>query len=310
MVSIGNITMGGTGKTPFTIYLARLLSDYGIRCAILSRGYRRRGGGAEPLVLTDGDNLRLTVDMAGDEPFLLAQRLPKIPIVLSRDRGEGGKLIEKLFNPEVIILDDGFQQKKLRKDLDLLLIDGRNPFGNGWLTPAGALREPVSAIRRADGIIITRGEERQLPSVKERIAPFKRKETPIFRGRIKVEGVFPLGEKRGIPLQDIKGLPVIAFSGIGNPASFEETASSLGLRLISHRRFRDHHWYRRSDISSLIAEAEKRGAKALLTTEKDAVKLRETAPSNFPIFYLKIGMEIIDEEEFLFFLLSRLGLRR
>jgi tetraacyldisaccharide 4'-kinase len=308
VVGVGNITSGGTGKTPFTIHLAGALATRGLKTAIISRGYKRRGGGAEPLVVTNGDKTVTTVEEAGDEPFLIARSLPDIPLVISRDRRKGGKLLEELFQPEVIILDDGFQQLKVAKDLDLLLIDGRNPLGNGWLLPAGALREPASGISRADCIIITRGDKKSLPVIKERISRLKKKETPIFTGSIEVEGVFELITEKKVPLEKVKRMKVLAFSGIANPGSFEETVSSLGFNLLSCRRFGDHHWYCQKDISSLIAEAKKLSAEGLITTEKDAVKLKGVIPSNFPLFYLKIGMRLIEEKDFISFLLSSLGI--
>jgi tetraacyldisaccharide 4'-kinase len=288
VVSIGNLTVGGTGKTPVTSYLAGVLSESGYRVAVLSRGYRRRGG-KRPLLVADGRALLADADESGDEPYLIARLNPAVAVAVGADRVRASRLVRAAASPEVILLDDAFQHRPVHRDIDLLLVDGRDPWGNGKLLPLGPLREPQSAVARADALIVTRsrGEcPEELKAVLGRYNP----RAAVFHLRIQPDGyVRADGEELGPAA--LRGFSVFAFSGIARPQRFEEDLRSLGVGLAGVRRFPDHHRYRLRDLATVLREARERGAQALVTTEKDMARLAGIAREEIPCYALRLRID-------------------
>jgi tetraacyldisaccharide 4'-kinase len=293
VICIGNITLGGTGKTPMTIYLARLLVKLGLRPAVLSRGFRgrseRRGG-----IVSDGRRLFLGVEDAGDEPLMMALNLPKVPILVGRNRYQSGIQAVGKFKANILLLDDGFQHLALKRDLDLVLLDWKRPMGNGWLFPRGVLREPPAALRRAHVLILTRSEDgvgtaadrldecniwKGIPTFKTRHKPYI---AHIVAGREREpskSGFAIIPEKGQNPFADDKLDPAFklkkgyAFSGIAQNRAFREGARRMGLQLSGYSEYPDHHPYDLRDLAEIHAQAGKSGARFLITTEKDFVRL-------------------------------------
>jgi len=301
VISVGNMTLGGTGKTPMVIYLAEKIRDMGYRVAILSRGYggslQKQGG-----VVSDGEKVFLNQEEAGDEPLLMAMKLPGIPVVVGSDRASGGGLCIDQWRTQVILLDDGFQHMKLCRDLDILLADHKSPLGNGHVFPRGPLREPPTAMARAHALVYTR--TRQDMGVPE-LACWP-EDRPIFFSAHEPAGImdatsFGQGgfftEKTSISLSAIRGKKIFAFSGIGKNDSFFNTLSSIGLSPAQTLEFKDHRNYNEGDRSRIAEEAGKAGADAILTTEKDAVRLSGWDPG-IPFYSLGISFRMGDPERF------------
>ncbi len=283
VVSIGNVTLGGTGKTPAAMAVAREALAREFYPCILSRGYK--GAAKGPCFVTRGEGPLIDPHQAGDETFLMAQTLRGVPIVKGADRYEAGLFaLEHLPNVDgrlrsrlLFILDDGFQHWKLHRDIDVVLVRGRQPFGNGKLFPAGPLREPLSAMERADIVVLTNASDAAtsaegLPSdvVGElaRYAPSAR----FYRARHRpLSFVTSAGET--VPLSEVQGRRVLAFCGIANPASFRETLKSLAIECAEFIVFRDHHWYRRADVARILKRSRETGTSWIVTTEKDIMRL-------------------------------------
>jgi tetraacyldisaccharide 4'-kinase len=284
VISIGNITVGGTGKTPMTIYVANLITSLGYRVAILSRGYK---GHAEKTggIVTDGKTLLMSPVEAGDEPYMMAGVLKGVPILVGRNRYEAGNRALSVLSPNVILLDDGFQHLKLARDIDLVLVDHSRPFGNGHLLPRGPLREPVSALKRADIILETRCDGSKKPGV-ELAKTMQRLslKTPVFQSghELHIAQVIPglrtsladsgsLGQSHYLSI--LKGKRVVAFSGLANNRNFHRTLIEIGCDLAGVKEFPDHYWYRESDLGIVQQSAIERQAELILTTEKDVVRI-------------------------------------
>jgi len=284
VVSVGNITVGGTGKTPTVITIANLLKEQGYRPAVLSRGY---GGHARgPVnVVSDGKHVLMGWQEAGDEPVLMANSLPGVPVLVGAKRFLTGKAAVEQFGADILLLDDAFQHRQLFRDLDLVLLDWAHPLGNGFLLPRGPLREASSALLRAHLLLRT--------GVAEKCEPLPVNiELPSFRGVHKPTGI--VSEKTGkiAPLESLRGQKVMAFSGIGSPEGFRQSLAALGAEVAAYRDFPDHHPYSVSDIAALRRLAAQSRASLLITTEKDGVRL-----ADFPDFLaetslLRISMEI------------------
>lgn len=263
VISIGNITVGGTGKTPATILVAQELQQRGCRVAVLSRGY---GGTLEGTValVSDGQNLLLTPDQCGDEPCLLAGRVPGLEIVIGADRYRAGlHALEKL-KPDILLLDDGFQHIRLHRDLNILLLDGTRPFGNGWSLPLGLLREPLSALKRADMVVFTR------------CRPFQPVVDPGVqwcRSEHSLSGFNRLDDGKELAVDLLRTTRVAAFAGIADPAAFFESLRQLGIHLTAISALPDHEPYCAERLSELDRFAAESAADWLITTEKDGVKL-------------------------------------
>jgi len=295
VISVGNLTTGGTGKTPLVESLARIIAAEGKRVCILTRGYGRKDT-RQRVIVSDGQSLMADAITAGDEPLLLAENLLGLAAVISdADRVSAAQWAIANLASEVFILDDGFQHLRMARNLNILVIDATNPWGGGRLLPAGRLREPVNGIQRADCIVITHADQAtDDDSLKSRIAQLADAK-PIISSFVKTKGLRPLHQTTA---QDGGAVPepVGAFCGIGNPESF-----FAHLRLDAHsvchtRRFSDHYNYRQSDIDEVVAEARARGAQTLLTTAKDAVKLRALR-FDLPCYAVDIELGFGDENK-------------
>lgn len=268
VVSVGNLTFGGTGKTPTVIALVRDLVRRSRRPAILTRGYGRRG--SAPLVLV-GPDTEFAVEQAGDEPLEMAARLPGVPIIVDSDRVRGGTAAMRL-GADVLVLDDGFQHLRLARDLDLVLVDAGDPWGGGSLPPRGRLREPLGAIARASAVLVTKVPS-DAASVVDGIAQEVTRlagPRPLLTARMEVSRVrTPDGWRRPDVLA---GRRVLAFAGIGRPQGFKDLLEEAGAEVVATRWFRDHHRYGGRDLEDVAAVSIEHGAVAVTTT-KDAVKL-------------------------------------
>lgn len=266
VISIGNITVGGTGKTPVTAHIARLLLDQGYRVAVLSRGY---GGSLEgqTVVVSDGATVMLSSRECGDEPFLLASTIPGLMVVIGSDRYAAGLLAMQQLDPDVFLLDDGFQHLRLRRDLNILLLDQRNPFGNGWCLPVGLLREPIRASQRADLIIHTRSS---LDAEHRPIVAGK----PFCSARHQLSVAIPLTGGAALPLAQLQNKRGFAFAGIAEPQAFFDELRVHGLNLAAVMTLPDHVSYDSSHIRAVENEFNSSGADYAITTEKDGVKLK------------------------------------
>ena len=261
----------------------------------MSRGYRRRSTGA--LVVSDGVTLRATLKDSGDEPFLLANRLPGIPVIVDADRYRGGCLAEKQFSADVIILDDGFQHRRLARDLDLVLLDARRPFGNGWVLPAGQLREKLNGLQRANLILLTRAEKQKVNEMsktaisKYTLAPSwtsVHRPISLIGSETVVDDPKVLNRKR-----------VTIFCGIANPNGFRDTLLNLGVEIVYFHQFSDHHFYSSSDIRKITKSAIKTQTEFIVTTEKDWVKLPQPLPEGIPWRCLTIKLKVNESNLFI-----------
>jgi tetraacyldisaccharide 4'-kinase len=269
VISVGNLSFGGTGKTPTVIALVRDLVRLGRRPAVLSRGYRRRN---RDLVVVMGPHPKKGVDEVGDEPLEMARRLPGVPIVVDADRVRGGREALRL-GADVVVLDDGFQHRRLERDLDLVLLDAGDPWGGGRLPPLGRLREPLHALRRASAVLVTKVPEDWQPVITDirsrlaQIAPG----LPVFAVRMHLHRVRLPNEGWQGP-EVLKGKRVFAFAGLGRPSGFSTILEDAGAEVVATRWFPDHYRYTSDDVESVLAGATAVDA-APVTTAKDAVKL-------------------------------------
>ncbi len=297
VVSIGNLTLGGTGKTPMTRHLARLLRDHGFRPAVISRGY----GGAtkEPVnVVSDGSSLLLDARTVGDEPRMLAETLPGVMVLTGVVRRLPAQRAVEM-GADVLLLDDGFQHMAVARDLDLVLFNADTLAGNSRVFPGGDLREPVSSLMRCHGFVLTGIDDGN----RERAGRF----ADLLRDRFPGRPVFftgyrpaglvapaPDGGMRAVEDIDLAGEQSLAFCGIARPQSFAATLARMGIEPVEFRGLPDHHGYRRADVDRLLARAEKVGATALVTTEKDLVKL---APFDLPLPLYGVRMAVEPDPE-------------
>lgn len=294
VISIGNLTMGGTGKTPTTIALGKRLIDLGHRVAVLSRGYKGEHNGG-PLLVSDGKCIHATANDAGDEALVIARNLPRALVAVARKRAQAGAFLEKHFGVDVHLLDDGFQHLQLHRDLNLLVVDATNPFGGG-LPPRGRLREPLDAIRRADAVILSRTEAgHDYDELIEKIRRYK-PGIPCLLAHQRLVSLRKLGEEGELPLQTLHGQDVIAFAGIGNPSQFLTTLGQAGIRVVHSSSFPDHHCYKTHDYHRLVHECEKRNVNVLITTEKDAEKLSAADFAPVQVFAAKLTFEFDDSD--------------
>jgi tetraacyldisaccharide 4'-kinase len=292
VISIGNLTLGGTGKTPTVMMVADTLRRKGFKPAILSRGY---GGQSRKSVnvVNDGKQTLLSPEVVGDEPVMMARRLKDIPVLTGRIRYETGKYAIEHFGADVLILDDGYQHLRLHRDVNILLCDASHPFGNGVVFPAGNLREPLSAIGRADLICLTRCRG---DNPTDRIDGCNRKRVPVIKTGLRVQSVIDLGsgEERGI--ETLQHQSVAAFCGIAHPLDFFHTLEQLSVEIANQNYFPDHHDYSTDELNAIENRAKQTGAKLIVTTEKDAVKLKGHS-FDLPVYAVRITLEILEGQE-------------
>jgi tetraacyldisaccharide 4'-kinase len=272
VVSVGNLTLGGTGKTPAVEMVARWLTEDGRRVAIVSRGYGRRPGAPVELV-SDGNGPRLPAERAGDEPLLLARRLPGVSVVVGADRLLAGQWAVAHLHPDVVLLDDGFQQRRLLKDVEIVCLDARMPCGPGGLFPQGTLREPPSVLRRAHLLLVTGGDAaRNLAGLREEIRQHAGP-APCLAADYAAEGLEELRSGVLHSVAALRGRAVLAFAGIAAPERLAETLLAHGALVRDLVGFPDHHAYQPRDLDAVARRARAVGAGLLVTTEKDAVRL-------------------------------------
>ena len=294
VISVGNLTTGGTGKTPLVDWVCRVIAREGLpakRVCVLTRGYARPDQKSQ-LVVSDGNTILADQYLAGDEPYLLAKNLMGIAAVIcNADRIAAGQWAIENLASEVFVLDDGFQHQRLHRDLDIVTIDATNPWGDGSLLPYGRLREPAAGLSRAGCIVITRADQvEEIDSLKtsiQQLAPG----VPVFTSRMVTTGIRTLD---GQPAPFDRQLPLAAFCGVGNPGSFFDHLRREGLTPVFSRSFPDHHNYTPNELVEIENSAEAHGAKILLTTAKDAVKL-SSASFKLPCFVLDVQIAIDDE---------------
>ena len=315
VVSIGNITVGGTGKTPATIAVAEEAVKRGFMPVILTRGYKGTAKG--PCFVSKGDGPLLSASQAGDEPFLMAEKLPGIVIVKGPDRYVSGRfalqalgigkeaegaaggikgnpigLEPAALNPVLFILDDGFQHWRLHRDRDVVLIDAGNPFGNGKLLPSGRLREPLTELKRADVIAVTKSPREDMGLIRE-IRRYNTHAPIFFPDHRAVSVSLRSGEKK--PLAWVHGMNVFCFCGLADPGSFRNTVAGAGARVTGMRAYPDHHPYTQQDIAVIMNDCRMSGAEWVVTTEKDMAKIRNL---DLPENILIIGIAFTADQPF------------
>ncbi len=302
VISVGNITLGGTGKTPLVISLAGFLLQKGMHPAVVSRGYGRKDE-SQTLIVSDAREVLTDTATGGDEPVLIGSRLPGVPVIVGGNRYAAAQYAIQRFNSGVVILDDGFQHLGLRRDVDIVLVDATDPFGNEKSFPAGILREPLDALRRAQAVIITRSNDvASIEALKARI------------GRVTAARIFtsfhrPLdltndgtGELK--PLSVLRGTKVLMFSGIAHPESFSSLLKALGAVIAGEIIYPDHYEFKKTDLAAVFRKATDDRVNMIVTTEKDAVRLRTLKPDG--IWALRIKIVIAEREAWETFLLGNL----
>ncbi|MFH1398408.1 MAG: tetraacyldisaccharide 4'-kinase [Candidatus Omnitrophota bacterium] len=300
VISVGNITLGGTGKTSLVEYITRYLKSKGKKIVILTRGYKRNSKLKTPCLAGRQESSKLDYNSMGDEPYMLAKKLG-IPVIVGPDRVRSAKSAGKDYNADTIILDDGFQQWRIKKDLEIVTIDATDPFGNFYCLPRGILREPLSSLKRADILVITKTNLN--PDVAD-IKDFLNKINPraaIFESIHKPKGFYALDRgDQPLGLGTIKGKNVAIFSGIGDPDSFEELIIRLEGKIGLSLQFSDHYNYVQNDLDNIIKQARNKGINIIITTEKDAVRLSGLEISDkcqgIVFLVLTIELEITKDE--------------
>jgi tetraacyldisaccharide 4'-kinase len=311
VIAIGNLTYGGTGKTPVVEKFARALQDQGRTVAILSRGYRSRPpplskrladrlffrqDSTPPRVVSDGKSLLLDSETAGDEPYMLASNLKNVVVLVDKDRVKSGRYAIEKFGCDTLLLDDGFQYWRLRgRRQDIVLVDCQEPFGNERLIPRGKLREPPSHLARANTIFITKSDG-NTEALRKRIAEYNPAAGIIecIHHPLYFEDVFT-GQRHGLEL--IKGLKVASFSGIAQPESFERSLPALGATVVYSKQFADHHRFTQQEVLNAINRSKKRQAACIVTTQKDAVRFPKIDRRDLPIYFVRVEIKILSGAE-------------
>jgi tetraacyldisaccharide 4'-kinase len=291
VVSLGNLTVGGSGKTPLVELAALTLVALGAAPVVVSRGYGRSTRGVH--VVADRQSVRLGARSAGDEPLLLAERLPGIPVVVGENRFEAGRHAVETLGASVIVLDDGFQNRTIAKSLEILAVSARSPWGNGRLFPRGRLREPLSALRRAHLVIVTNPRDDGDVEAVTRTLRLHDSPVPVASARYEPVEARRAGDGARLPLSDLSRRRLLGFGGLAAPRSFMETAQRLGIPLAGFIEFGDHHWYTESDLTELARRAMLAGAEGLITTEKDAIRLRDFPLPRLPLWILSVRMVLV-----------------
>jgi tetraacyldisaccharide 4'-kinase len=306
VVVVGNLTVGGTGKTPVVEMFAKALRDRGRKVAILSRGYKSKAPPLwqkwwfwlnhteepPPRIVSDGEKVLLDSEVAGDEPFMLARNLPGVVVLVDKNRVKAGAYAIKRFGCDTLVLDDGFQYLPLKGRLNLLLVDKTNPFGNGFLLPRGILREPVKHLQRASYVFLTKSKgvrDEELEALIQKFNPT----AEIIECAHKPQYLQRIDTGERIPLTALAGRKIGALSGIAAPESFEAFLRETGARLIYTRRFLDHYRFTHEDLDGVFVEAQQAGVEIMVTTEKDAVRIEAGEKFPVPCYYLRLEIEIL-----------------
>ncbi len=314
VISVGNITAGGTGKTPVVELLARTLAARGRRCAILTRGYKSadlteqqlwkdaQGRAVSPIpkIASDGKTRYLNPLYAGDEPYMLARNLDRVAVLVDKDRIKSGLFAINHLNSNTLILDDGMQYLKLRHEIDIVLVDCGAPFGTGSLLPRGTLREPRSSLKRASYIILTKSSGKNQEEIEELIASIRRYNEiadiiVTDHAPVRLENIFT-GEH--LELHALKGKYVACLSGIARPESFENLVAQLGARIEIRRRYPDHYWFEQDELESFVSRCADRAMDYIITTEKDAVRFLKPDEMDVPIYFLRIEIQIKQGQQY------------
>lgn len=296
VISVGNLSVGGSGKTPLVAEVAEILLRHGRKPAILTRGYGREGG-ADLIALEPAPGRHPDARVTGDEPALLARALPQVPIIICADRFRAGQLAEERFCADVHILDDGFQHFALERAVDLVAIDVTKNVLADAVLPAGRLREPVSALARADLIVLTRAEIQDPATIESQVKETNSR-APVFRCAMELRRLIGAVSGEAIKAETCLGKPVCAFCGVGNPSAFFADLRRWGFNPVAEITFRDHHVYTQEDIVRINKAAIEKGAAAFLTTEKDLMNLQPQLEFRLPMLACAIRAEISDAEKF------------
>lgn len=307
VISVGNLTMGGTGKTPLVELIAHVLLSRGVTPSILTRGYRRKRG---PSLIALEPGVRRAPDprMVGDEAALLAAALPEAPMVICADRYRGGIAVEERFRVGAHILDDGFQHLALARDANLVALDATQPLSDRSIAPAGRQRERSAALRRATAVVITRAGQADSTQLEEQVQRI-RPGVPVFHSRTKLTGWREVAGGRLQPANALAGKHVLAFCAIGNPRSFFRDLARWGCEVVGGHVFPDHYRYTSSDVAHLVLSARTAGGAALVTTMKDVMNLPDEWRSDLNAYASVIEAEVLEAQEFEDWVLGLPGLR-
>jgi tetraacyldisaccharide 4'-kinase len=286
-VSVGNLTVGGTGKTPLVSWIVAALAGRGLRAAVVSRGYGGSASGPERVPAAGG---AAAAARYGDEPAMLAARHPEVPVIVGRDRFAAGMAAVRSFGAEIVVADDAFQHRRLARDLDIAVVDAERVFGNGRLLPAGPLREPPRALARADVVVLGRiGAAADASPVRRRLAALAPRAIQV-EADLEFDGLRDALSGGAAALAPGSG--VFAFCGLGNPASFVRTLAAAGYRVAGQEAFGDHHRYRPAELAALARAAAACGAEAAVTSAKDAVRIAAW-PGGVPLYRAEVKLAII-----------------
>ncbi|NCG09306.1 MAG: tetraacyldisaccharide 4'-kinase [Verrucomicrobia bacterium] len=311
VVVVGNLTVGGTGKTPVVEKFARTLRDRGRKVAILSRGYKSKreslprklwrkfthGEQLPPKIVSDGETVFLDSEVAGDEPYMLARNLPGVVVLCDKNRVKAGSFAIREFGCDTLILDDGFQYLPLKGRLNLLLVDKTNPFGNQHLLPRGILREPIQHLSRASYILLTKSDGKRDENLLELIREHN-SNAEIIECAHKPQYLQALGSDEQLPLEALKGASIAAFSGIATPETFEAMLRRHGAEIRYNKRFLDHHRFSTHEIDEIFQDvAALEAVSMIITTEKDAVRLAEDLNPPVPIYFMRLEIDILSGQE-------------
>ena len=324
VISVGNLTVGGTGKTPVVEIFARSLQKEGRKVAILSRGYKKKEPGfwektvdrillrdrnRPPRVVSDGKTLLLDSEMGGDEPYMLASHLPDVTVLVDKNRVKSGRYAINKMGCDTLVLDDGFQYMALKHRLEIVLVDKRNPFGSGYVLPRGILREPIRNIKRANFIFITKCDGSGVEELRERLRKLNDHAEIIecaHKARY-LQNVFSSERKE---LDILKNMPVTVLSGIAAPDGFDQDLQRHGANIVLRQRFADHHRYSQQELIDVINDSLASKADAIITTEKDAVRFPKVERLDVPIYFMRVDIELLSGTEDFNECISRICFRR
>jgi len=297
VISVGNITTGGTGKTPAVAFIVRQLQDDGYRVGVVSRGYKRSSRGY--VLISDGKSVIVDAEMGGDEPVMLARSLPGAIVAVDENRARGGKSMLENFQVDVIILDDGFQHRALHRDLDIVLVNASKQEHLRAHLPAGRLRESLRSLRRADMVLVTKFDsDLSFTATGKLISRYTT--VPVIGSTISPVVCVDIVQDAGIPIESLKTKSAYLFSGIADPENFYKTVRDLEISVKGVHRFKDHHRFNENDINEIFNKAKASGAEVILTTEKDAVRLysyKKLFIKQIPLYVLRVSLTMTTRDK-------------